>query len=40
MRCEIEQAVVLLQRGDDEVVEQALASLEDTVSPFSMRVFG
>src|SRR5271169_3294129 len=40
MRSEIEQAVLLLQRGDDEAVEQALALLQNTVFSFSMRVCG
>ena len=40
MRSEIEQAVLLLQRGDDEALERALALLQDTVFSFSMRVCG
>jgi len=40
MRSEIEQAVLLLQRGDDEALEQALALLQNTVFSFSMRVCG
>jgi RNA polymerase sigma-70 factor (ECF subfamily) len=40
MRSEIEQAVKLLQRGDDAALEQALALLQDTVFSFSMRVCG
>jgi len=40
MRSEIEQAVVLMQRGDDEALEQALALLQNTVFSFSMRVCG
>lgn len=40
MRSEIEQAVLLLQRGDDEALEKALALLQDTVFSFSMRVCG
>ena len=40
MRSEIEQAVVLLQRGDDEALEQALALLQNTVFSFSVRVCG
>src|SRR5579862_9716811 len=40
MRSEIEQAVLLLQRGDDASVEQALALLQNTVFSFSMRVCG
>jgi RNA polymerase sigma-70 factor (ECF subfamily) len=40
MRSEIEQAVELLQRGDDEALEQTLALLQNTVFSFSMRVCG
>jgi len=40
MRSEIEQAVQLLQRGDDAELEQALALLQNTVFSFSMRVCG
>ena len=40
MRSEIEQAVQLLQRGDDAALEQALALLQYTVFSFSMRVCG
>jgi len=40
MRSEIEQAVRLLQRGDDAGLEQALALLQNTVFSFSMRVCG
>ncbi len=40
MRSEIEEAVLLLQRGDDEALEQALALLQNTVFSFSMRVCG
>jgi RNA polymerase sigma-70 factor, ECF subfamily len=40
MRSEIEQAVHLLQRGDDAALEQALALLQNTVFAFSMRVCG
>ncbi|MGC2196076.1 MAG: sigma-70 family RNA polymerase sigma factor [Terriglobales bacterium] len=40
MRSEIEQAVALLQRGDDKALEQALALLQNTVFSFSMRVCG
>jgi RNA polymerase sigma-70 factor (ECF subfamily) len=40
MRAEIEQAVALLRRGDDEALEQALALLQNTVFSFSMRVCG
>jgi hypothetical protein len=31
MRSEIERAVLLLQRGDDRALEQALALLQNTV---------
>ena len=40
MRSEIEQAVHLLQRGDDAALEQALTLLQNTVFSFSMRVCG
>ena len=40
MRSEIERAVLLLRRGDDESLEQALALLQDTVFSFSMKVCG
>jgi hypothetical protein len=41
MRAEIEAAVQLLQRGDDASdLEHALALLQNTVFPFSMRVCG
>ena len=40
MRSEIEQAVHLLQRGDEATLEQALALLQNTVFSFSMRVCG
>jgi len=40
MRSEIEQAMQLLQRGDDAALEQALALLQNTVFSFSMRVCG
>jgi RNA polymerase sigma-70 factor, ECF subfamily len=40
MRSEIEQAILLLQRGDEEALEQALALLQNTVFSFSMRVCG
>src|SRR5437660_3130747 len=40
MRAEIEEAVQLLQRGDDASVEHALALLQNTVFSFSMRVCG
>ncbi len=40
MRAEIEEAVQLMQRGDDASVEHALALLQNTVFSFSMRVCG
>jgi RNA polymerase sigma-70 factor, ECF subfamily len=40
MRSEIEQTVLLLRRGDDEALEQALVLLQNTVFSFSMRVCG
>ena len=40
MRSEIVQAVRLMQRGDDDALEQALALLQNTVFSFSMRVCG
>ncbi len=40
MRTEIEEAVRLLQRGDEKSLEQALALLQNTVFSFSMRVCG
>jgi RNA polymerase sigma-70 factor (ECF subfamily) len=40
MRSEIEQAVLLLRRGDDEALEQALALLQNTVFSFSMKMCG
>jgi RNA polymerase sigma-70 factor (ECF subfamily) len=40
MRAEIEQAVHLLQLGDDATLEEALALLQNTVFSFSMRVCG
>jgi RNA polymerase sigma-70 factor, ECF subfamily len=40
MRSEIEQAISLLQRGDEEALEQSLALLQNTVFSFSMRVCG
>ena len=40
MRSEIEQAVSLLQRHDEESLEQALALLQNTVFSFSMRLCG
>ena len=40
MRAEVEKAVFLLQRGDDESLEQALGLLQNTVFSFSMKVCG
>jgi len=40
MRAEVEEAVELLQRGDDASTEQALELLQKTVFSFSMRVCG
>ena len=40
MRSEVEQAVALLQRGDDEALEQALALLQNIVFSFSMKGCG
>ena len=40
MRAEIEKAIELLHRGDDDAIEQALALLQNTVFSFSMRVCG
>jgi len=40
MRAELEQAVELLRRGDDDALEQALALLQNTVFSFSMKVCG
>jgi RNA polymerase sigma-70 factor (ECF subfamily) len=40
MRSEIEQAILLLRRGNDEALEQALALLQNTVFSFSMKVCG
>jgi len=40
MRAEIEQAIHLLQRGDDADLEQALTLLQNTVFSFSMRLCG
>lgn len=40
MRAEIEQAVKLLQQGDEAALDQALALLQNTVFSFSMRVCG
>jgi len=40
MRSEMEQAVHLLQRGDEAGLEQALTLLQNTVFSFSMRVCG
>jgi RNA polymerase sigma-70 factor, ECF subfamily len=40
VRSEIEQAIALLQRGEDKAIEQALALLQNTVFSFGMRVCG
>lgn len=40
MRSEVEEAVALLQRGDDEALEHALALLQNTVFSFSMKICG
>jgi RNA polymerase sigma-70 factor, ECF subfamily len=40
MRSDVEQAVQLLQQGEDKALEQALALLQSTVFSFSMRVCG
>jgi RNA polymerase sigma-70 factor, ECF subfamily len=40
MRADIEQAIRLLQRSDDQGLEQALALLQNTIFSFSMRVCG
>lgn len=40
MRPEIEQAVRLLQRGEDGALEEALSLLQNTVFSFSMRMCG
>jgi RNA polymerase sigma-70 factor (ECF subfamily) len=40
MRAEVEKAVSLLQRGDNESLEQALVLLQSTVFSFSMKVCG
>lgn len=40
MRSEIERAVLLLQRGDDQALDEALALLQNTVFSFSMKVCG
>ncbi|HEX6504851.1 MAG TPA: sigma-70 family RNA polymerase sigma factor [Terriglobales bacterium] len=40
MRSEIEEAITLLRRGDDEGVDKALALLQNSVFSFSMRVCG
>jgi len=40
MKAEIEKAVALLRRGDEEGLEQALGLLQSTVFSFSMRVCG
>src|SRR5947209_3001183 len=40
MRSEIEQAISLLRKGDENSLEKALSLLQDTVFSFSMRVCG
>jgi RNA polymerase sigma-70 factor (ECF subfamily) len=40
MRAEVEQAVALLQRGDDASIAEALELLQNTVFSFSMRICG
>lgn len=40
MRSDIEQAISLLQQGNDAALEQALALLQSTIFSFSMRVCG
>lgn len=40
MRSEIEEAIILLRRGDDEALDRALALLQNSVFSFSMRVCG
>jgi RNA polymerase sigma-70 factor (ECF subfamily) len=40
MGSEIEQAILLLRRGDDEGLEKALALLQNTVFSFSMKICG
>jgi len=40
MRADVEKAVSLLQRGDDQSLEQALSLLQNTVFSFSMKVCG
>jgi RNA polymerase sigma-70 factor (ECF subfamily) len=40
MRSEIQQALLLLQRGDDQALEEALSLLQNTIFSFSMRVCG
>jgi RNA polymerase sigma-70 factor, ECF subfamily len=40
MRSEIQQAILLLRRGDDEALEYALALLQNNVFSFSMKVCG
>jgi RNA polymerase sigma-70 factor (ECF subfamily) len=40
MNSEIEQAILLLRRGDDEALEHALALLQNTIFSFSMKVCG
>ena len=40
MRADVEQAVALLQRGDDARIGEALELLQNTVFSFSMRICG
>lgn len=40
MRADVEEAVELLQRGDDAGIEEALKLLQNTIFSFSMRVCG
>jgi len=40
MRAEIERAVLLLRRGDEAALDQALTLLQNTIFSFSMRVCG
>ena len=40
MRAEVQQAIRLLQQGDESAVEQALSLLQNTIFSFSMRVCG
>ena len=40
MRSEIDQAIALLKRGDNDSLEKALALLQESVFAFGMRVCG